>query len=998
MKNFIKKSLNRKNLQWKKGFFLIMFLLGYSLFVSAQTTISGKVSDQEGNPLIGVTILVKGTTLGVVTNIEGEYTLQANEGDILQYSYVGYLSEERNVSSTETRMDVTLLPDLIGVEEIVVIGYGTQRKSDVTSAIVSVKSEDFNQGAVKDAGQLLQGKVAGLSITNPNGDPTGNVVISLRGVASLRGDASPLVLIDGIPGDLNTVAPQDIASVDVLKEGAATAIYGARGTGGVIIISTKKGKKNSPMSVEYSNYFSTERISKKPDILNADEYRDAINTGKVDKIDLHGSTNWLEEIMKVPYSQVHNISATGGSEKTTYAGSFSYEDKEGIMLTSGIKRYIGRFDVTHEFFDDKVSLNIGAVVHNSTSNQVAPGGAYLQALVMNPTASVYDSLGNYYEPDDFEAYNPVAALKEEHNEQINRLNRLYGNIKVMPLKGLSVNLLLSREQWNGVNGNYKTFKHQTTTINNYNGYASRRSESSRNDLLELTGQYTKSIQEHNISIVGGYTYDYNWYDKFEMKNNNFPLDIYEFYDLDQGYSAKDSVEVGLGREMSGERKSSTLIGTVARLNYNYAGKYYFQGSVRRDGSSKFGNNNKWGTFPSVQIAWKLSEESFMNDFGFINLLKIRAGWGKTGIIPDESYMSKTQLNFDRYIYYNGKYIRLLEPQNNPNPDLQWEEKFETNIGVDFALLQNRLSGSIDYYNRVSKNMLWYYDVPVPPYKTSTLLTNVGELENKGVEVMINAIPIQTNDFSWSSTFLYSKNKNKLVSLDGHGFVNNTSFVEIGGLGAPLWQATQRLTVGRSLGEFYTYRVADVDSTGKWLYYDDEGKIVKGTRLNDSSDLAYVGSGIPKFYLSWNNTFKYKGFDLSITSRGAFGHKILNQTRLYYENTQKTANFLRTALDPVYGEIVTEAPKYCDRYIEKGDYYKIDNITLGYTFSPGADNYIKKVRVYVSGSNLITITKYKGLDPEVTTELNYNWDIAPGLDPREKYPTTRSYTAGINIVF
>lgn len=999
-----------KNCCKKKRVFLYRFILTFLFSITlsqlafSQVEISGKITDQVGESIVGATVIIKGTTTGVITNSNGEYTIPANEGDILEASFIGYLTKEIAVVAGVTTLNITLLPDLIGLDEVVVIGYGTQRKGDLTSAISTVKSDEFIEGAVKDAGQLLQGKVAGLTINNPSGDPRENVKILLRGNSTLRADLTPLVIIDGVPGDLNTVAPQDIESIDILKDGSAAAIYGTRGTNGVIIITTKQGRLGERMKVEYNGYISTQQIIDRPDFMDAEEYR-IIAEDDPGKYDFGGSTDWLDEIMQTPFSQMHGVNVTGGTEKTAYSGSFNYTDNEGIFLYSGIKRYIARLGVTQNFFNGKASVNVGAILNNTSSAQRDETNyAYRQALIRNPTDSVTDANGDWMERPSFQYYNPVAILEEEHTEVETRTNRIYGNLKIMPLPGLSANLLLSRELFNETKGKYNTSQHYSSSAS-VKGTAYRSGKQERDDLVELTIDYSKSIGQHNVAAMAGYTYNYEWYDFFEVQNDNFPLDFYEFYDLSQGFG-KDSGNVRLDLDPNDyNRYSSTLVGFVGRANYNYAGKYYLQASLRYEGSSKFGDNNKWGTFPAFQAGWKLSEEDFIKNINAISNLKIRGGYGVTGVMPRKNYLAKTLLTYSDYVFYNGEWIRTVAPTQNPNKDLKWETKYEINFGIDFGLFNNRLSGSVDLYKRTTKDLLWNYQIPSPPNLYSSILANVGEMENKGIELLIQGLPVMTKDFSWTATFTFSANKNKLVSLENDKYELAEDFYDWGNTGDPIWAATQRLYIGENVGDFYTYKVVDINVNetlptfnGKWLVENVDGDSVLLDQAT-ADDRQIIGNGIPDFYIGFNNTFRYKNIDLSVVMHGAFGHQILNYQRMFYENPTIAYNTLSNANDLIFGKTqLNEAQQYVSYYIEDGDFWKISNINLGYTHYMKNNQYVKSIRIYATIDNVYTFTKYKGLDPEVNWLMDLEYNIAPGIDDRDKFPTTRTYTLGLNVIF
>ncbi|UCH14186.1 MAG: TonB-dependent receptor [Bacteroidales bacterium] len=967
-------------------------------------TVAGSViSGLAKEPLAGVNVVEKGTMNGTVTDIDGNFTITVEDADaVLVFSYVGYLSEEITIGE-QTSLNISMAEDIASLEEVVVIGYGTLRKGDITSAIATVKADEFIQGAVKDAGQLLQGKIAGLAVSSPSGDPRDGVQIMLRGNNTLMASTEPLVIVDGIPGDLELVAPQDIESIDVLKDGSAAAIYGTRGTNGVIIITTKKGSKNMPLTAEYSTYVSTQQISRMADFYDADDYV-RMAAEEVDNIDNVGSsTDWLDEITRTPVSHMHDLSVRGGSEKTSYIGTFNYNNSQGIFLKSDVEKITARLDVTHTMFDGKFSVNVGLLTGLSNFLTVDKNYAYRQALIHNPTEPLKNEDGTWFEnPSKFQYENPVALLEEADGDNKDRYNRIYGNITLSPVMGLNLKILGSRNVWNQTRGFFETLNHISNIRDNRGGYASRGASTTEDNLLEMTAEYSKTIDVHGFTILGGYSYQDHLYEGMDMNNRDFPSDFFGYDNIGEGNGLIDGVAY-----MNSWKNMSRLIGFFGRVNYNFSSRYLLQVSIRREGSSKFGENYQWGTFPAIQAGWRISEESFMENVSFVNDLKLRVGYGITGIEPTDPYLSLTLLEYGDRILIDGEWQRTIIPASNPNPDLRWEKKLETNIGLDFGFLGNRINGSVDLYKRNTKDLLWNYSVPTPPYLYGTILANVGEMENQGIELLVNIVPVKTKDLSWTTSINYSTNSNKLVSLTNDLFELDYDFVDAGYTGDPIQQGTHRIYIGESIGDFYGYKSVGVDDEGGWLierHIEEENldTIISYDDADPATDKQILGNGLPKTYVGWNNLIQYKNFDLNITMRGAFGFQILNFQRMFYENPTITYNMLETAHDPVYGkDTLTSPQEYVSYYIEDGDYWKIDNITLGYTFRPKNNKVLKSLRIYASALNLATITNYKGIDPEVsrtaeTSDPASGWD--PGNDNRDKYPTTRTYTIGLNIKF
>ncbi len=968
-----------------------------SAFAQQISEVSGNVTDATGEALPGVTVVIKGTTVGTITDFDGNYTLKAVESDaVLIFSFVGMKPIEVPVAGKST-ISVSMEEETIGLEEVVAIGYGTIKKGDVTSSVGTVKAEDFNAGSVQDAGQLIAGKVAGLSLNTTSGDPTAGTAIRLRGNTTLFGTSSnPLILVDGVPSSLNTVAPEDIESIDVLKDGSAAAIYGTRGTNGVIIITTKRAGKDMKSHVEYSGYVSTQTIANKLDMLTAQDYRDQIAAGtRAQSDDLGADTDWLDQITQTPINHVHNLTFRGGNAQTNYLATINYRDIDGIFLESYTERLTARADINHSMLDDMLNFNLGILSRTEKLNGFN-GYTYRQSVIYNPTSPIKDENGAWVEqPGAFNYDNPLARIKESEGQTSTNLTRITGSVTLTPVQGLTLKSLMSYSKWNQTYGYYETKNHISNVRSGVNGYASDSANENAEKLIDLTAEYKKSIGDHNFTVLAGYS----WQDfvgrSFYVNNNDFPTDLFGYNNIGLGTGIiNGSTSWGVGSE----KTETNLIGFFGRLNYNYKNRYLLMASVRHEAASQlYGTKDPWGTFPAVSLGWRLTEESFMENVSFLNDLKVRAGYGVTGTQPDQLFLGVGTLSYGSPFYTNGEWIQTLTPGRNPNPYLRWEEKKETNIGVDFAMLKNRLSGSIDLYKRKIDGLLYDFAVPTPPNLVNTTRANVGVMENKGLEILINAIPVTGKDFEWNTNVTFSTNSNKLISLSNELYQSTSDYFTGGGTGEPIQTFTHRVDIGGEIGNFYGFKVIDVDESGKWIYEDAEGNAVNYDDFNHSFENKQVlGNGIPKFIGSWNNNFRYKNFDLSITMRGAFDFQILNFERMYLENTKTVQyNRLKSAYDPVFGKAVLSTDmdlEYNSYYIENGDYWKIDNITLGYTIN-NLGKYVSKARVYASTLNTFVITGYKGIDPEV-----YSGGLTPGNDGRDKYPTTRTFTLGVNLTF
>jgi TonB-linked SusC/RagA family outer membrane protein len=585
--------------------------------------------------------------------------------------------------------------------------------------------------------------------------------------------------------------------------------------------------------------------------------------------------------------------------------------------------------------------------------------------------------------------NPVGLLMETDGLNEEKEMRVAGSAIFSPIKELNIKLLVSQNSDDILRGYYQTKQNVSNTKYGKNGYASRGTAASKDNLLEFTTDYSKSFGKHRASILGGYSYQDQTNESFWMQNWDFPTDLYSYNNMATGDALSRGEAV-----MASSKSSSKLIGFFGRLNYNFDDKYLLMASIRREGSTKFGANYQWGNFPAVSVGWRISKEPFMQSLDFVENLKIRAGYGITGTEPSSPYMSQISLNYGDRFLNNGKWIQGITPVRNANPDLRWEKKKELNLGLDFSFLKGRISGNMDVYQRKTVDMLYDYSVPVPPNLYSTTTANVGVMENKGIEAFIQFIPLKSKDFNWTSSFTYSTNKNKLVSLSNDQFKMTNDFFDTGYTGEPIQTTTHRVKVGGPIGNFWGFKSIDISADGIWIIQGKDGKPKSIVDASDD-DKQVLGNGLPKYYLGFNNSFQYKNFDLTVNLRGAFGFQILNFQRMYYDNPKVTQyNMLKTAFDKVYGKAVLNSDlALVSYYIENGDYLKIDNVTLGYTFNLKNVKFIKNAKVYASGLNLLTITGYKGIDPEVNRS-----GLNPGDDERDKYPTTRTFTLGINITF
>ena len=942
--------------------------------------IVGQVRDENGEPIIGANIIQKGDAAnGTITDIEGRFALNLPQNATLLISYIGYITQEVAVGN-KTTLHITLEEDSKSLEEVVVVGYGKLSKRKVSGAVSNIKKEDFNQGVSQSASDLLKGRVAGLVITS-NGDITGKQTIRLRGTSSLKGSSTPFVVIDGIPDmPLDAVAPDDIESISVLKDASASAIYGSRSASGVILITTKKGMPGV-INVDYQGYLAADYIASKPNLLTADEWRAYVKEKDFDisGLDLGANTNWIDEITRTGFSQNHNLSISGGIKNGSFRVAMNYMDRNGIMKDNNNKRYNGLLTFNQRFFHDK--LNISMMTGLTQSDYSPTNTANVQlAFNMLPTYPVKNEDGSWYAINLFEMGNPAHNIAENSND--NKSNDNFLNLKadLEPIPGLigSLSLVKQRVSLDKAGYNSKTSPAGQET----NGYAFRESSTSDKELLEATITYAKEVNKHHFDFLLGYSYEENQFRSHGASNRDFISDMFSYNNIQLG-------EGLLRSDINSYKSSNKLISFFGRANYSYKEKYIVSATLRRDGSSKFGKNNKWAYFPSASAAWRISDESFMKNVSFIDDLKVRVGYGivgnQSGIDP---YKSIALYGGGGQYYENGKWHTAYQYAQNDNLDLKWEQTSSFNPGIDFTMLDGRLGGSIDYYIKDTKDLLYDYAVPVPPYIYNTMLANVGDMRNKGVEIELHGVPVRTKDFQWNVSVNFAHNKNKIVRLSNEEYSTDKVYlggVSVRGMG---YITSCILEEGQEIGTFYNY---------KHLGFDDEGRFIIWDKNNDgeinSEDYTYIGHAQPDFTYGISNSFRYKNIDFSFFMRGVQGNDVLNSPKIQYTNPEwlPGMNVFKEALTSKIHP--ADANTFTDYYLEDGSFLRMENITLGYTFKLKPSLMIKKLRVYATGQNLFVISKFSGMDPEVDMD-----GLAPGILSAHYIPRARTFSFGANISF
>ncbi|HEX7051785.1 MAG TPA: SusC/RagA family TonB-linked outer membrane protein [Longimicrobiales bacterium] len=967
--------------------------------VSAQQTgaVTGSVVDREtGQPVTGAQVMVTGTQRGALTDDQGRFLVpEVPVGQAtLRVQFIGYATAEQTVQVTAggtATVRFELQAQAVQLDELVVTGYGTQRREDLTASVAHVSSEEFIDGPARDAASLIAGKIPGLVVNTASGDPRAQSEIMLRGIPTISGPRQPFILVDGVPGDLRTVAPEDIASIDVLKDGSAAAVYGSRASNGVILITTKKYEPGMPPTIRYDGYVSVQTLYKTPDFLDADDYRRLIDEG-YDFVDHGFNTDWQDLLLRQPVSYRHNVTVTGGAMNTHYTGSFGYNNAQGIFERSERRELTGRLNIGHSMFDGRLEANLNLLTRVETRFDGADYNyAWRQVLIRNPTDRVYDDDGTYQERGTYFYPNPVGLVNEFNGDREDRNMRLHGRLTFRPIESLSLSVLAGTEKQSRLGGSSNT---QMAVRSNLDDHlrASRWTDSRDDRILELTGTYSSIFGGHSVTLLGGYSYQDVVSEGFDASNQDFPTDVFGYNALERG-DGLTSGRAGVGSDKSGYK----VIGFFGRLNYDWNNRLLLMGSLRYEGNSKFGADHKWGLFPAVSAGWRLSEESFMEGSPF-NDLKLRAGYGVTGIAPNSPYLSLTAYSYRGRFPFNGQWVQGIEPSRNPNPDLRWERKEEINVGLDFSLFDYRLAGSLDVYQRDTKDMLYNYNVPSPPFLYGNILANVGHMRNSGIEAQLTYDIVRSADLRWQATVNGSLNRNKLVSLSNEVYETDECF-NTGYTGEPVQKSTHRVCIGEPIGNFWGLKSVGIDDDGRWIVEDTLGNAIS---IEDAGNQYHVlGNGIPDAFLAFNNSIRYKNWDLNVNMRGAFGHQILNFQRMFYENPTNTEyNMLESAFDPVYGKRLLDYElDYVSYYVEDGDYWKIDNVTLGYTLDPSAlplfSTVVSRARIYLSGRNLLTITGYKGMDPEVSLTRD---PLAPGNDYRDTYPTTRTFTMGMSLTF
>ena len=973
-----------------------LLLTSAALSLQAQTRnqVSGRVTDAAGEPLVGATVVVVGTTTGTTTDIDGNYAINAPAAGQLKFSYIGYAEQTVEIG-TQSVINITLQDDSQVLKDVVVIGYGTMEKKSVTSSITSIKGDDLTTGmGGSTIATVLQGKVPGLTISGSS-SPNSSNGFQLRGVASINASQSPLVVIDGIPGgDMRALIQEDIESIDVLKDASAGAIYGTRAAGGVILITTKRAKQGR-VSVNYTGEFSIESIRKYPDLLSSSEY---VEYGLGE--DYGSDTDWFKELTnELPFSQRHTVSLSGGTEAAQVYTSFMAQDQKGIVIGDNRKDYSGRINARFNLFDGLVEVRANAQFREAERDNRNSSGIFKMAFGLNPTIPLYDPEN----PSDYNvvgngisgtSFNPVADIMLRTKNGKDQWLLADATVKINLMKGLSLQGTVGIDKRQYQEYTYVSHDHKESIDNSRRGGASHKFSKDNRISVEAYANYHRTFAEdHTLDVVAGYSFWQAGGESFSMSNYDFPVDGVGPWDMGVGSYLTD----GRASMDSSKDPRERLLSLFGRANYSYKDRYMATVSFRREGSSKFGPNNRWGNFWAVSGGWRLSNEAFMRDIRWIDDLKIRLGYGVTGNNGfGNGYTTRMYTANDMWPT-NGIWQPGYGSVRNINPDLKWEEKSELNVGFDFALFDNRLWGKFDLYYRQVNDMLYNVNAPMPPMVHDTVMKNIGSLENRGWEFELGGDIVRSKNFRYTSSVRLSHNKTRINRLGDDGFfLDEVTFPSPGNPGTAV-----RLQNGLELGQFFIYKYAGLDENGKWLIYDKNNEIVPAIDGSTSNLIAenkhFVGNAIPKVILSWDHTFKYKNWDLSVYLRSWLDYDVFSQVNMYYGLANDSQlNVLKSAY--TRNRNIKDEKILCDYWLDDGSFLKIDAINLGYTLDLRKwTRYIQSAKLYLTIRDLAVFTNYNGLNPEV--DIN---GLYPGFeyvnDTASMYPQTTRFTLGVQITF
>ena len=967
---------------------MMLAVMFFALDVSAQATINGHVKDETGEGVIGASVMVKGTSNGTVTDFDGNFSLKCKTGATLVITYIGYNPQEL---SAKDGMEVTLKEDVAQLNEVVVVGYGSMAKKEISSSVVQISKDQFNQGAASDPMALIAGKVAGLNVSSTaDANPNAMTEIQVRGAGSLTASNGPLVVIDGIAGgDLRNIATQDVESITVLKDAGSAAIYGTRGANGVILVTTKKGSGTAGVTnVTYDSYVALNIQKPRVDILSTDEFRRS-RRGQ----DYGADTDWWDEITRpVSYSLNQYISLDSSTKNGYFGMSVNYKKGNGLDIVSGREEYGGRFVGEQRVLNGRLQFNSSLSarkVHEKWGNN----GLFDTALTMNPTIPVKNPDGTYYQPNSpTDIHNPVNDLKENVSEgdRVYILGNADVKLNILQMEQHNLNTSLSYAlQYNDLKENFYTPSTSSESFwNGYDGRARINYQTWWTNRLEWLVNYTMTVNEHQLKAVLGYSWERSRWEQSGNENMGFVYDALSYHGIGSGSYLRD----GKANLWAGSSES-TLIGFFGRLNYNYNDMIFASASMRREGSTKFGANKKWGSFPSGSLAWEITKTPFAQGLAqTFQSLKPRVSYGVTGRSDFNAYQSIATYSTRGAYMIDNLWINGYAPSLNANPDLAWEKSTAFNIGLDFVAVNSRLRGSVEYFDRRSQDLLYNYTAPQPPFIYNTILVNVGTTKNTGIEVSLDYDVLAKKALKWTTGINWSMGSTKLTKLSSDAY--QMAYLDLYQKPGPgTSEYFFRVEEGGEIGQFYGYEHAGIDENGFLLIYDNDGNAVPAAQA-DPSYKRNIGNGAPKHFLSWSNSLSYKNWDLSMLFRSALGYEIFNM-RKYGMGLKGagTDNVLRTAYTK-YADVNSSGGIISSYFLENGNYFKLDNVTIGYNYTPKNRQLIESLRVYLTAKNVFTLTAYEGNDPSIVTSTG----ITPGIDSNSAYPQATQVSLGVTLRF
>lgn len=959
----------------------VLLMLITSVAWSQSRTVTGKVTSQDdGTGIPGVNVVEKNTTNGTVTDIDGNFSINVSENATLVFSFVGFAGQEVSVGNQST-INITMAPDVTSLDEVIVVGYGSQEKKELTSSVVSLDEKEFNKGNINDPTQLLQGKVPGLSVYNRGGNPNASSTIRLRGISTVGANSQPLVVIDGVIGaSLDNVDPNDIESINVLKDGSAAAIYGSRGSSGVILVTTKRGARTGALSATYDGYVAAASVARRHPVMSASEYVAAGGN------DLGSVTDWQEEVTRTGISHVHNIALSGGSASTQFRVSTNFRNVQGILKKSEFDQVNTRANITHRALNDKLNVDLNMALTNRISN-FSFDEASRYAVLFNPTAPIRFDNGDYYQAILFDNYNPVAIIEQNINEGKRKNLNYNAKLDYTIVNNLTLSVNYGQQYQNNLDGSYYA---RNSLFRGFDrGGLARRFTADRSfTLFEAYGTYSKAFDKVNFDLTGGYSFQEDEYEDITVELGNFPSDELGYRALETS-GDRISGNPNFVNISSNASPKNQIVAQFARVNLTFDNSIFFNASVRREGSTKLGVDNRYGIFPAVGVGVDLARYLSMDN---VNVLKLRMGYGVTGSLPNESGLAQ-----DRYVYgYGGG--GEVRKDRNANPDLKWEQKAETNIGLDFTI-GNKLVGALDVYNRDIKDFILEQPgnlIDRTLYPEGSRFFNAGSLNTKGAELSLSYNSVQLGEFVWTPGIVLSTYKTILDSyiIDQQGRSD---------LGSPGQNGTNliRVKVGEEIGQIWGPVFDGVEGNGSPRFRDinGDGQVIsnQGAFLQPDADFQVLGDGIPSMELGWTNQVNFKNWDFNVFFRGAFGHSLVNSFRAFYEPIDLGAinSYNRISTDKAVDGLTVA--QFSSLYVEKADFFKLDNATIGYTIRP--EKAVNRFRLYLGVQNAFVITNYTGIDPEpALVDIETSDPLAPGIDRRNTYFSSRTFTFGVNVGF